>query len=159
VRIELPGKGKILQLAEVEVFGGGTNLAPKGKASQSSQYAGAAASFANDGKTDGDYHKGSVAHTAQQDNPWWEIDRGAETPLDRVVVWNRTDGGTGSRLEGFRVLALDAKRDPVWKQESLPAPKDKTEFALGGPVPLTFATAIADYEQSGFPAASLLKTG
>ncbi len=159
VRIELPGKGKILQLAEVEVFGGGTNLAAKGKASQSSQYAGAAAPLANDGNTAGDYQKGSVAHTAQQDDPWWEVDLGVEAPLDRVVVWNRTDGGTGSRLEGFRVLALDAKRHPVWKQESLPAPKDKAEFALGGPVPLTFATAIADYEQSGFPAASLLKTG
>ncbi len=159
VRIELPGKAKLLQLAEVEVFGGGTNFALKGKASQSSQYAEAAASLANDGRTDGDYAKGSVAHTTQQDDPWWEVDLGEETPLDRVVVWNRTDGNVGSRLEGFRLLALDAKRNSVWKQESLPAPKDNSEFALGGPVPLTFATAIADYEQSGFPAASLLKTG
>lgn len=159
VRIELPGKDKILQLAEVEVFAGGANLAAKGKASQSSQYAGAAAPLANDGNTAGDYAKGSVAHSAEQENPWWEVDLGAELALAKVVVWNRTDGGTGSRLEGFHLVALDAKRNPVWQRESLPAPKDKAEFSLGGPVPLHFASAVADYEQSGFPAASLLKSG
>src|SRR6185369_9735844 len=34
VRIELPGKGKLLQLAEVQVFSGGENVAVKGEASQ-----------------------------------------------------------------------------------------------------------------------------
>lgn len=157
VRIELPGKGKLLQLAEVEVFGDGGNLATAGKASMSSLYADAEAKRAIDGRTDGDYAKGSVAHTAQQDEPWWEVDLGEERAIERIVVWNRTDGGTGSRLEGYRLLALDAKREPVWKQESQPAPKDQAPFNLGGPVPLVFASVIAAYEQSGFPASSLLK--
>jgi len=157
VRIELPGKDRLLQLAEVEVISGGANVAAKGTATQSSQYDDAAAKRANDGRTDGDYSKGSVAHTAQEDNPWWEVDLGAEVPVDRIVVWNRTDGGTAIRLERFSVLALDGKRTPVWKQQTVPAPKDKVEFALGGPRALTFASASADYEQSGFPASSLLK--
>ena len=157
VRIELPGKARLLQLAEVEVFSAGANVAIKGKASQSSQYQDAAAARAIDGKTDGDYYKLSVAHTNQEDNPWWEVDLGGTFPLDRIVVWNRTDGGTAIRLERFTLTVLDEKRAPVWKQPTLPAPKDKAEFALGGPRPLTFATATADYEQSGFPAASLLK--
>src|SRR6185503_468925 len=38
VRIELPGKGKLLQLAEVQVFSGGENIALKGEARQSSTY-------------------------------------------------------------------------------------------------------------------------
>ncbi len=156
VRVELPGKAKILQLAEVEVFSEGKNVAPAGKASQSSQYADAAAGRANDGRTDGDYAKGSVAHAAQQDDPWWEVDLGGEHAIERIAVWNRTDGGTGARLEGFRLLALDAARNPVWKQDSLPAPKEQAEFRPGGPVALEFSTAVADYEQSGFPAASLL---
>jgi len=157
VRIELPGKGKLLQLAEVEVFSAGSNVATKGKASQSSQYDVAEARRAIDGKTEGDYHKHSVAHTSEEDNPWWEVDLGAEVPLDRIVVWNRTDGNVGNRLEGFRVLALDAKRAAVWKREALPAPKDKAELGLGGPVPVSFSLASADFEQGGFPASSLLK--
>jgi len=158
VRIELPGKARFLQLAEVEVYSGGANVAVKGKATHSSQYQDAAASRAIDGRSDGDYAKGSVSHTAQEDNPWWEVDLGAEVPVDRIVVWNRTDGGTAIRLERFNVSALDGKRTAVWKEQAVPAPKDKAEFALGGPQPVTFATATADHEQNGFPAASLLKT-
>lgn len=159
VRVELPGKAKLLQLAEVEVFSAGANVAVKGKAAQSSQYDVAEAKRANDGNTIGDYHKGSVAHAAEQDNPWWEVDLGADFPIERVAVWNRTDGGTGTRLEGFRIVALDAKRNELWKRDAQPAPKDKAEFSLGGPVPVSFARASADYEQAGFAAASLLKPG
>ena len=157
VRIELPGKARFLQLAEVEVIGGGANLAAKGKASHSSQYQDAAAARAIDGRTDGDYDKKSVSHTNGEDNPWWEVDLGSEQSIERIVVWNRTDGGTSIRLERFSILALDEKRNPVWKEQAIPAPKDKAGFALGGPQALTFASASADYEQSGFPAASILK--
>lgn len=159
VRIDLPGKGKILQLAEVEVFSEGTNLASQGRASQSSQYADAAASRAQDGRTDGDYAKGSVAHTDTQDDPWWELDLGAEQPIDRLVVWNRTDHQLGSRLEGFRLSLLDAKRQTVWTREGLPAPKTQGAYGIGGPEVLRFTHATADYEQEGFPAASLLQSG
>jgi len=36
VRVELPGTGKFLSIAEVQVFRGGENIAPRGEASQSS---------------------------------------------------------------------------------------------------------------------------
>ena len=157
VRVELPGKQKTLQLAEVQVFSKGTNIAPKGTAKQSSQYTVAEAKRANDGNTAGDYAKGSVAHTNSEDNPWWEVDLGSVQPVERIVVWNRTDGGTNTRLEGFRVLALDDKRQTVWQSESQPAPKISAELTLGGPTPIEFSKALADYEQSGFAADSLLK--
>ncbi|MCB1092879.1 MAG: DUF1549 domain-containing protein, partial [Verrucomicrobiae bacterium] len=157
IRVEVPGKARFLQLAEVEVFSGGANVATAGKASHSSQYADAEAKRAIDGNTNGDYAKGSVAHTDQQDNPWWEVDLGALKSIDRIVVWNRTDGKVGDRLDGFRVTALDANRKPVWESGSQAAPPDKRELALGGPVPVGFSAAYADFEQSGFPAASLLK--
>jgi hypothetical protein len=158
VRIELPGDKKMLQLAEVQVFSGKDNLALKGVAKQSSLYTDAAAKRANDGNTDGEYAKGSVAHTSGTDNdPWWEVDLKTAQPIDRVVVWNRTDGNVGKRLDGFHVLLLDDKRQTVWKSEATPGPdKDKT-FAVAGPVPVSFTTALADYEQSGFTAASVLK--
>jgi mono/diheme cytochrome c family protein len=157
VRVEVPGAGKFLQLAEVEVYRGGKNVALAGSASQSSQYTDAEARRAIDGKTDGNYAAGSVAHTGQQADPWWEVDLGAEGPVERIVVWNRTDGGAGPRLEGFRVTAMAADRTPVWRSGPNPAPGREAEFSLGGPRPLVFAGAWADHEQSGFPAASLLE--
>lgn len=158
VRIELPGKEKILQLAEVQVFSGGENVAPAGKARQSSVYAGAGARLAVDGNTEGEYARGSVAHTSgQETHPWWEVDLGQARPLDKVVVWNRTDGNVGKRLEGFSLVLLDDKRQAVWRKDANEAPaKDKT-LAIAGPAAVTFTTAWADYEQPKFTALSVLK--
>lgn len=156
VRIELPGKAKFLHLAEVEVYQGEKNIALQGKAVQSSQYSDAAATRAVDGKTDGDYTKGSVSHSNKEDDPWWEVDLGSEQPIDTVVVWNRTDGGNAARLAGYRVSVLDARHHVIWKEENLPAAEEKAEFAITGDRMLSFASAKADYEQSGFPAASLV---
>lgn len=158
VRIELPGEKKMLQLAEVQVFSGSENIAPAGIATQSSQYTDAAAKRANDGNTEGNYAKSSVAHTSGTDNdPWWEVDLQAAKPVDRVVVWNRTDGNVGSRLDGFRVVLLDDKRQTVWKSGATPAPEKDKAFAISGPVAVGFTTALADHEQDGFTAASILK--
>lgn len=158
VRIELPGQKKILQLAEVEVFSGGTNIAPQGTAKQSSTYTDAAARRANDGGTEGRYDKGSVAHTSgADDDPWWEVDLKAAKAVERVVVWNRTDDNVGKRLDGFRVLLLDDRRQTLWKSENNPAPDKDKAFTTGGPVTVSFTTALADYEQSGFEAAKLLQ--
>jgi hypothetical protein len=157
VRVELPGAKKMLQLAEVQVFSGAENLAPKGVASHSSQYQDAAAKRANDGNTSGEYKNGSVAHTSGNDNdPWWEVDLKAAKPVDRVVVWNRTDGNVHTRLEGFRVVLLDDKRQIVWKSDLTPAPVKEKAFAVSGPVSVGFTTALADYEQSGFEASKFL---
>ncbi|MBK8093472.1 MAG: DUF1549 domain-containing protein [Verrucomicrobiaceae bacterium] len=157
VRVELPGPKKMLQLAEVQVFSGAENIAPKGVASHSSQYQDAAAKRANDGNTDGDYKKGSVSHTSgNDDNPWWEVDLKAAKPVDRVVVWNRLDG-VSKRLDGFRVVLLDEKRQILWKSEATPAPEKEKAFAVSGPVALSFTTALADYSQSGFEAVKFLE--
>ena len=157
VRVELPGPKKMLQLAEVQVFSGAENIAPKGVASHSSQYQDAAAKRANDGNTDGDYKKGSVSHTAGTDNdPWWEVDLKAAKPVDRVVVWNRLDG-VSKRLDGFRVVLLDEKRQTVWKSDPTPAPEKEKAFAISGPVGVSFTTALADYSQGGFEAAKFLE--
>jgi hypothetical protein len=157
VRVELPGPKKMLQLAEVQVFSGAENIAPKGVASHSSQYQDAAAKRANDGNTDGDYKKGSVSHTAGTDNdPWWEVDLKAAKPVDRVVVWNRLDG-VSKRLDGFRVVLLDEKRQILWKSDPTPAPEKEKAFAISGPVALSFTTTLADYSQSGFEATKFLE--
>jgi hypothetical protein len=92
----------------------------------------------------------AVWRTRRKDNdPWWEVDLKAAKPVDRVVVWNRTDGNVGKRLDGFRVVLLDDKRQIVWKSEATPAPEKEKAFAVSGPVPVSFTTALADFEQSG----------
>lgn len=113
VRVELPGKDKILSLAEVEVFvkdadGNLKNIATNGKASHSTNYKTGPASLAIDGVTDGDYHRSSsVTHTEiGGTDPWWEVDLGAGQPLEKIVLWNRTDGQYSSRLKDYRVVLL-----------------------------------------------------
>jgi len=123
VRVELPGDGKFLHIAEVQVFRDGTNIALGRPASQSTTDHGGAASRAVDGNTSGIYWDNSVSHTAYQSNPWWEVDLGEMTDVDRIVVWNRTDGGLANRLDGFRVVLLDEARGQVWSNTQREAPQ------------------------------------
>ncbi|MDB6137801.1 MAG: type protein, partial [Verrucomicrobiaceae bacterium] len=159
VRVEMKGKGALLHLAEVQVFSLGENLALKGKAKQSSQYADAEAKRAIDGNTNGDYRQGSVSHTADGDtNPWWEVELPYAQPIEKIIVWNRTDGGTATRLKDWRVVLLDDQHNPVWSADEAAAPKASKEFVPSGITPLSFIGAIATFEQPGFPADAVLTT-
>ncbi len=151
VRIDLPGDGRILQLAEVEVFRHAENVARSGEARQSSRYANARASRAIDGNTAGDYFKESVAHTAANGNdPWWEVDLGKVQAVDRIVVWNRTDGDTASRLDGFRVSVLDADRRPVWSEQVEKAPQVSLSIPLDGNRQVALRDPSATHSQARF---------
>jgi len=130
LRIEIPGTQKILSLAEVEVFQGSENVARRGRASQSSTAFAGPAELAIDGQTSGDYSGAkSTTHTATENNPWWELELDSVPAVDRIVLWNRTDNGHGSRLSGFRVLLLDAERKPVWDAFLEKAPDPKLELS------------------------------
>ncbi len=158
VRVELPGKAKILSLAEVQVFRGADNIAIGGAASQSStEYEGDAAR-AIDGNTDGHYERAkSTTHTAvSKDDPWWEVDLKMVQAVNRVVLWNRTDGA-GERLSGYRVVLLDEKRGKVWEQPAIAkAPSPSAEFRTDGERPIRFVAGVADFEEKGFPASAVL---
>ena len=135
VRIELPGTAKILSLAEVEVFRGDENVARRGKATQSSTDYEGPPELAIDGNTNGDFFAAkSTTHTRQEDNPWWEVELSDEGPFDRIVIWNRMDGGSHVRLAGFRVQLLSSDRKTVWETQSSEPPNP--ELALS-PRPLT----------------------
>ncbi|MCW1922624.1 DUF1553 domain-containing protein [Luteolibacter arcticus] len=154
VRIELPGKDKLLQLAEVQVFSKGVNVAPQGSATQKSTYADAAAARANDGNTAGEYAKGSVAHTAERTaDPWWEVDLKSDQPVSRIVVWNRSEAP--ERLAGFRIVALDAQRQPVWEKSGNAAAAE-VPFGLDGTREIPFAGAAADFVQADFNEARVI---
>ncbi|HLY10759.1 MAG TPA: DUF1553 domain-containing protein [Planctomycetota bacterium] len=152
VRVELPGKQRFLHLAEVQVYSGGDNVALKGKAKQSSTDFGGDASRAIDGNTNGDYGANSVCHTASEDNPWWEVDLGRPLTVDRVVVWNRTDGGEAisSRTKNYKILLLDEAHKPIEERKSDGYPNPKAEHLFDGvrEIPLKAAPGVFVPEQS-----------
>ncbi|HEV3120477.1 MAG TPA: DUF1553 domain-containing protein [Isosphaeraceae bacterium] len=156
LRVELPGTGKILSLAEVEAFSQGENVARQGEAQQSStDYEGAAAR-AIDGKTDGNYFDAkSTTHTQAEANPWWELKLAEPRPIDRITIWNRTDGDTGARLAGFKVQVLDEERAVVWQTDVAEPPKPSVDLSPGGRLAVGLAHASADFTQQGFNAADI----
>ena len=157
IRIELPGKAKVLQIAEVQVFSGGENIATSGAATQISTYADAVAQRAIDGNTAAEYEKKSVAHTAEGDDLWWEVDLKAEREIDRVIVWNRFE--LPERMQGFRLVALDAQRQPVWSRSENAAPKLSAALELSGGREIRFVDAVADFTQADFDESLVLSDG
>ncbi len=156
VRIELPGKEKFLSLAEVQVFSGTSNVALRGEAKQNSTAFDGVARLAIDGNTDGDYAKAqSTTHTASSTDPWWEVDLKSVQPVDRIVVWNRTDG-SGDRLGGFRITLLDEGRATLWRQQVKDAPGPSAELRPNGARAIVFGSATADFSQKDFDAADIL---
>ncbi len=150
VRVESPGKQRYLHLAEVQVFSGVDNVATKGQATQISTDFEGKAELANDGNTNGQYFEGkSVSHTATADDPWWEVDLLSLVPVDKVVLWNRTDGA-GDRLANSKIVLLDENRQPVWEQAITEAPKVSQEYAASAARGLKFSAAVADYTQPNF---------
>jgi hypothetical protein len=150
IRIELPGAQRVLSLAEVQVFDERENVAMSGKASQSTTDEGAAASRANDGNTDGNFDAASTTLTKAQDNPWWELDLGADTSLEEIAIWNRTDRGFGTRLADFKVLALDAQRKTVWERSINAVPSPFTRFRVPAEKEIRLQNASADFSESGY---------
>jgi hypothetical protein len=164
VRVRLPGAQKMIHLAEVEVFGRRTgsseltNIALEKPATQSSTDYDAPAERAVDGNTNGDFNAHSVTHTAVSTDPWWEVDLGGEGEIEKVVLWNRTDGNLEQRLEGFVVELLDANRQVVWSQTPQEVPAPSLALVAGGQVELPFGAVAADYSQTGYPADLVIKS-
>ena len=162
IRIQMIGNGVYLHLAEVEAFENGVNIATKGKASQISTGYNGPAKLAIDGNRDGDYEKKSVSHTAQANNPWIEVDLGNERKIEKIMIWNRTDGGTASRLKQFRFIAMDGKRNPVWVRRFNKTPNPSVFASLPGNFEEIIAgdrAELATYVKSnnGKPASPLQK--
>ncbi|MDB4749503.1 hypothetical protein OAF83_01225 [Rubripirellula sp.] len=159
VRVDLPGAGRMIHLAEIQAFVDGINVATSGTVTASSEDYEGKKEFINDGNTDGDFANRSVSHTKIEQDPWIEIDLGEINSIGRVVLWNRihADPAIEQRLKGFRVSLLNEKRDVVWEKTPLQVPSPSVEFNTGGWSRLPLSIAFADHEQEGFSATSVLK--
>jgi hypothetical protein len=154
VRVENPGRGKILSFAELEVFSGGQNVARTGQARQSSTAEGAEAARALDGNTDGDILFKSVTLTTTEDNPWWELDLGATLPLEKVVLWGRR--GEEGTPTGIRITVLDAERRPVFERVTKEFPRPTNTVLLSDPRELPLVLAAADPGQEALEPGALV---
>ena len=146
----IPGNSRILSLAEVQVISQGLNIASKGKASQSTTDFNGPAELAIDGNTNGDFLAKSVTHTAISDAPWWEIDLQSAVPVEKIIVWNRTDNNLQSRLADFTITLLDEQRKEVSSRTVAEAPRPSVEVTPGNSRTIRLAAAAADFSQDGF---------
>jgi hypothetical protein len=78
------------------------NIAPLGTASQSSTAFGGDPARAIDNNTDGNYWDGSVTHTDNLPNSWWQVQLPTSTPIQHITLFNRADC-CGTRLSNFTV--------------------------------------------------------
>ncbi len=128
VTLDIPKDSATLSLSEVEVFVGDKNIAPQGKATQTVTAHDAPATRAIDGNTSPNWNDNTITHSPENmKHPMWELDLGAEMPVEKIVVWNRGEG-LGNRLNGFRVTLSDANRVIAW--EATREQAERTNFFL-----------------------------
>ena len=164
VRLSLPAdQSGFITISEVEIFSGGSNIARAGKASHSSTGYNSPAGKAIDGNKDGRFT--SCSCTNQEKDAWWEIDLGAEFPIDHIVVYNRNDC-CPERLDKVLVelLATDRSavstfntgdapfRTPFTVNPKAPAPPENVDSQV---VTLTSADSIAALQFSAAKAGSI----
>ena len=147
VRLVRPGRAQILSVTEVEVISRGENVARKGTATQSSIVAGGAtgghAPRAIDGGVDmaagagKDPLSGTHTFTSPEQDPWWEVDLGAEQPIDLINLWPASQDAR----TGLYVAVLDANRRVVFVRDALRITRAPETVTLGGDMTLAVNAA------------------
>ncbi len=137
------GAGSASFLLTNGVNNGPTNLALGKTATQSSSFPGSLRwpGVAVDGNTDGNFYDGSVTATNLDPNPWWQLDLGASSLINSIVVWNRTDC-CGSRLNDYWVFVSDTPFLPTDTPATLQfRPGTFSSHQTTAPNPATIITA------------------
>ena len=89
-----------------------TDVALGKPASQSTTaFTNSPASLAVDGNTDGIFAKGSVTHTGEESNPWWQVDLEDTATISAINIWNRMDC-CQDRLADYWVFVSDTPFAP-----------------------------------------------
>ena len=120
-KITVPGKNKVINLHEIEIYHDGKNFAPQATVTGSSLYE-MQDQFAAKNLVDG--NKGNLAHTGFEDNPWLQLTFPKPVRADSLKVFNR--GGFEKRFEGAKITFLK-KGKKVAERDFVGTPIEKTE--------------------------------
>jgi F5/8 type C domain len=106
-----PATAQDVRWGEMLAAAAPVNLALGKPATQSSDLGDGTGTAAKavDGNTDGNFFSGSVTHTKQDAQAWWQVDLGSPQAVQSVEVWNRTEC-CSERLSNFNVLLLDSNQ-------------------------------------------------
>jgi hypothetical protein len=52
---------------------------------------------------------------SKEQDPWWQVDLGETVKLDRIVIHNRTDGGTAPRTRNIQILVSESDKNPRFR--------------------------------------------
>jgi hypothetical protein len=120
-----------LNFAEVQVYAEGKNIALTGKASSSTEHAPKfAAHKGNDGNINGSMGKEGIFIAKPGDKTaWWELSLKSPALIEKVVLYNRTDGKSGERTGKAKIELLDTEKNVI-KTLSLSGNLKKYEFEL-----------------------------
>ena len=94
------------------------NLALNGTATQSSTNPSynKGPELAIDNDINGNYGGGSVTVTNSEENPWWQVDLGANKTIDYIKVFNRTDGCCKAAMSNFTVSVINNSGTEVFSK-------------------------------------------
>lgn len=126
MRIDLPGDGRVLSLAEVQIYNGEKLISAFGKAKQVTTFSSATAEKAIDGKVSGNFFGGSVTSTESGSFPWWELDLGADQLITKIVIHNRTDC-CAERINPAKINLRNGEQQVVW-QASIESTRARYDF-------------------------------
>lgn len=91
------------------------------KATQTSTNYGAGAGLAIDGNTNSDFLANdifnSITCTHPEQDPWWQVDLEKPTKIDHIIIWNRTDGNVGFRLNNYILEILDKSGKVIYNYQ------------------------------------------
>jgi hypothetical protein len=110
------------------------NLALKGAATQSSTNPSynKGAELAIDNDISGSYGDGSVTVTNNEENPWWQVDLGADKTIDEIKVFNRTDGCCAAAMSNFTVSVINNSGVEVLSETFTTHPDPSVIINAGG---------------------------
>ena len=91
-----------------------SNISVGKQASQLCSTANLPASLITDGNNDGNFANGTVVHSCNDCNAWFDIDLGGDFNVSKIKIWNRTDGAS-NRLKGAWIFISS---NPFLKNES-----------------------------------------
>jgi O-glycosyl hydrolase len=109
----------------------GENIALSGTATQSSTLDDAVATRAIDETIDGSLSSGSVSQTTVEENPWWQVDLGANDTIGVINIYNITDESYKDDLSNFTVSVMDADSSVVFSQTYTTAPDSSLTIDVG----------------------------